>query len=101
MSAIVLPLLPVLGAGLLIALRGRPRALGPLAVAVLAATVAVGMWAALTEPSAALRWSPAIELRLAVEGFGRVMVVLVPLIATPIVAYAAATETDGRPRTRP
>jgi NADH-quinone oxidoreductase subunit L len=98
MSAIVLPLLPVLGAGLLIALRGRPRALGPLAVAVLAATVAVGMWAALTEPSAALRWSPAIELRLAVEGFGRVMVVLVPLIATPIVAYAAATETDGRPR---
>ncbi len=98
MSAIVLPLLPVLGAGLLIALRGRPRALGPVAVAVLAATVAVGVWAALTEPSAALRWSPAIELRLAVEGFGRVMVVLVPLIATPIVAYAAATETDGRPR---
>lgn len=98
MSAIVLPLLPVLGAGLLIALRGRPRALGPVAVGVLAATVAVGLWAALTEPSAALRWSPAIELRLAVDGFGRVMVVLVPLIATPIVAYAAATETDGRPR---
>jgi NADH-quinone oxidoreductase subunit L len=98
MSAIVLSLLPVAGAGLLIALRGRPRAVGPVAVAVLAATVALGLWAALTEPSAAFRWSPAIELRLAVAGFGRVMVVLVPLIATPIVAYAAATETEGRAR---
>ena len=98
MSALVLPLLPVLGAGLIFALRGRPRALGPVAVAVLAATVAVGLWAALAEPVAVFRWSPAIELRLAVAGFGRVMVVLVPLVATPIVAYAAATETEGRPR---
>lgn len=98
MSAILLPLLPFLGAGLLFALRGRPRTLGLVAVSVLAATVGLGLWASLTEPSAAFRWGPAIELRLAVAGFGRVMVVLVPLIATPIVAYAAATETEGRPR---
>jgi NADH-quinone oxidoreductase subunit L len=98
MTAIILPLLPALGAAALVFLRGRPRALGPVAVAVLAGTLVLGVWAAAAEPTAAFRWSPLIELRLAVEGFGRVMVVLVPLVAGPIVAYAAATETEGRPR---
>jgi len=43
-------------------------------------------------------WSPAIELVLRVDGFGRVMVILVPFIAAPIAAYAAASEPDGRTR---
>ena len=98
MSAVALLALPLFGAAAIAALRGRPRLLGPVAVTALLATLAVGVWAAATEPSLTIRWSPLIELRVAVEGFGRVMVVLVPLIATPIVAYAAATETDGRAR---
>lgn len=98
MSALVLLAPPLLGALTIVALRGRPRLLGPVAVTALLGTLVVGIWAAATEPSLTIRWSPLIELRVAVEGFGRVMVVLVPLIATPIVAYAAATETEGRAR---
>lgn len=98
MSLLLLPLLPALAAAGIVVLRNCPRALGPLAVGSLAATLALGLWAAATEPTVAFRWSPLIELRLAVEGFGRVMVVLVPLVATPIVAYAAATEKEGRAR---
>ena len=94
----MLPLLPALAAAGIVVLRNRPRALGPLAFGSLAATLALGVWAAATEPTIAFRWSPLIELRLAVEGFGRVMVVLVPLVAAPIVAYAAATEKEGRAR---
>lgn len=96
MSAIALLVLPLIGAAAIAGLRGRPGLLGPVAVSTLLATLAVGAWAAATEPTLTIRWSPFIELRLAVEGFGRVMVVLVPLIATPIVAYAAASETEGR-----
>lgn len=98
MSILLLPLLPALAAAGIVVLRNRPRVIGPLAVGSLAATLAVGVWAAATEPTIAYRWSSLIELRLAVEGFGRVMVVLVPLVATPIVAYAAATEKEGRAR---
>lgn len=94
----VLLALPVAGTGALTALRGRPRLLAPVAVVSLFATTLVGLWAAVSEPSLTIRWGPVIELRLAVEGFGRVMVVLVPLVAAPIVAYAAATETYGRAR---
>ena len=96
--AVLVPATPILGAALLTAARGRPRALGTIAVGTLLATLAVAAWAAATEAEAAVRWSDAIELRLAVEGFSRVMVVLVPLVALPIVAYAAATEREGRVR---
>lgn len=98
MIALGLPLLPLLTAGVLLVLRQRPGALGPVAVGGLVATAVLGAWAAAVTPAAGWRWSPVIELGLAVEGFGRVMVVLVPAIAAPIVAYAAATEERGRTR---
>ena len=96
--ALALPLLPLAAALLLVAVHSRPRLLAPLAVSALVATLALGAWAALEEPAFGWQWSPAIRLQLSVEGFGRVMAVLVPLIATPIVAYAAATEEEGRLR---
>ncbi len=98
MSAIALPLIPLVGAALLVASRGRARWLGPIAVLTVLVTLAVALWAAAEEPTASWRWSPAISLALAVEEFGRVMVVLVPVIAAPIVAYAAVTEHEGRMR---
>lgn len=98
MTLAVLPLLPAVAAAIVIAARGRPRMLGPLAVGALAATFLLGLWAAGAQPEAVYRWGPTILLRLTVEGFARTMVVLVPLVAAPIVAYAAATETDGRTR---
>lgn len=96
--ALALPLLPAAAAALLLAVHTRPRLFGPLAVSALLATLALGVWAAAEQPAFDWGWSPAIRLQLSVEGFGRVMAVLVPLIATPIVAYAAATEEEGRLR---
>ncbi len=98
MNPLVLPLVPVGAAAAIVMLRARPRALGPIAVAGLVLTLLVAIVAASGGWAVQIAWSPAIALRLEVSGFGRVMVVLVPLVATPIVAYAAATEDDGRDR---
>ena len=98
MSPLLLPLVPLGTAAAVVALRRWPR-LGPsVALGGLVAAVAVGAWAAAAEPVLTVAWSPVVQLSLRVEGFARVMVVLVPLVATPIVAYAAATETEGRAR---
>ena len=98
MSLAILPLLPALAAAVVIAARGHQRLLAPIAVGALVATFLLGVWAAASQPEAIYQWGPSIVLRLAVDGFARTMVVLVPLVAAPIVAYAAATETDGRTR---
>jgi len=64
----------------------------------MAATLAVGIWAAAAQPSATWRWGGGLTLGLDVEGLARVMVVLVPAVALPVVAYAAATVSDGLAR---
>jgi NADH:ubiquinone oxidoreductase subunit 5 (subunit L)/multisubunit Na+/H+ antiporter MnhA subunit len=98
MMALALPLLPAVAALLVVGASGRPRLVGPLVVSALAGTLALGVWAAFAEPAFDWQWSPEIRLHLSVDGFGRVMVILVPLVATPIAAYAAATEEEGRTR---
>ncbi len=98
MIVLILPLLPVAGAGVLLLLGDRARLVGVVAVGTLLLTLALAIAAAMSEPSFGWAWSPVIQLRLGLQGFGRTMAVLVPLIATPIVAYAAATEDDGRRR---
>ena len=98
MSVLILPLLPLVGAGMVLLAARRPRLAGGVAVGALVVTLAVGVWAAIAAPGTTIAWSPAIELSLRVEGFGRAMVVLVPFIAAPIVAYAAASEPEGRAR---
>ena len=87
----LLLLVPLAGAAVLTALRRRPGALLTPSVAAMAATVAVGAWAATAQPSAAWRWGGGIALGLSVEGLGRVMVVLVPAVALPVMAYAAVS----------
>jgi len=98
MTVWALPLLPAGGAALVVALARARRAQVAVALGVLLATVAVAAWAAAAEPAATWRWSPLLGVQLDSSGFGRVMAVLVPAVATPIVAYAAATEGDGRSR---
>ena len=71
--------------------RRHRRTLLPLSLTGAFATLATGCWAAATEPSASWRWSDLLELGLAVEGLARVMVVLVPAIAVPVVAFAASS----------
>ena len=98
MNVLVVPLLPLAAAAVVWLTRRRPGLAGSVAVGALVASIVLGVWAAVTEPVVALAWSPAIELSLRVDGFARVMVVLVPFIAAAAVAYAAVTESDGRAR---
>lgn len=98
MPLLLLPLAPAVAAVGVVACRGRPFAAAVVGVAGLIVTLALGVWAAIAAPSATYAWSEAIELRFAVTDFGRVMVVLVPLVAAPILSYAAATEDEGRTR---
>ena len=88
-------LLPVLGA---LAAARLPRYAHHSSIVALVATAGMGLWAAATEAATVASWGPRLELTLAAVDFARVMVVLVPAIAIPIVLYAAATETIGRAR---
>jgi len=97
-SPLLLPLLPLVAGGAVVAARSRPGLQAWLAVGSLVATLPIAGWVAAGQPSQTISWSPAFSLTLAVDGFRGVMVVLVPLIAAPIVAYAAATEPEGRSR---
>lgn len=75
-----------------------PRASTAIGAGALAAVAAVGLWAAAIEATSSMSWGPQLELTLAASGFARIMAVLVPVIALPIVLYAASTETIGRAR---
>ncbi len=98
MNVLILPLLPLAAAVLVWFTRSRPGFAGPVGVGALIVAIVLGAWAAVTEPGATLAWSPVIQLSLRVDGFARVMVVLVPFISAVVVAYAAVTEPDGRAR---
>ncbi|MBI4259245.1 MAG: NADH-quinone oxidoreductase subunit L [Actinobacteria bacterium] len=80
-------------------LHRRERLLGPLAVAGVVGALGAGAWAAAAEPSAGLSWGPVLGLSLEASGLARVMVVLVPAIAAPVIAFAAASE-EGPGRAR-
>ncbi len=86
----------VLGAAALLAARHRRDAIAPIAVSALTASLALGTWAAVTSSSVAWRWGPGLELGLAVTGLGRVMVVLVPAVAIPVVAFAGSSLRHDR-----
>ncbi len=94
MTALAQPLVALLLAAVLARLGSRPRALGPVAVVGLILVALLGVASALAEPTLRIAWGPAFGLTLAVAGFGRVMVVLVPAIAAPVIAYAAASGED-------
>ncbi|MGI9118747.1 MAG: NADH-quinone oxidoreductase subunit 5 family protein [Acidimicrobiales bacterium] len=92
----LLILVPLAGAGAVLLAGRRPGSQVALATAATAVTLAVGLWAAAVQPTASWRWGPGLELGLAVEGLGRVMVVLVPAIAFPVVLFAGATADHRR-----
>ena len=98
MTVVLLVLLPTLGSVAVLGLRRRSRAVGAAAVASAVATVAVAVVASWAQPELAWHWSETLELSVAVDGFARVMVVLVPVVAAPVLVYAAATVKEGRTR---
>lgn len=78
----------------------RRRAMGAVAVGGLLATLGVAVAAAAGEWTAGWSWGPRLALGLSVEGPARLVVALVPVIAAPVVAYAASEHADdpGLPR---
>ena len=96
MSPWAIVLLPPAGAAAVFAF-GRTRALaGSIAVATLLLTLGLAVAAAIGPPApAGWAWGPRLQPSLVVDGFARLMAVLVPLIATPVAVYAAAAEPGG------
>ena len=100
MTAWLLPLVPLGGAAVLLAAarvapRRSPAMLSAIGVAAVAATLLAGLWAATHFASAEWPlWGPQLQPRLAVAGLGRVMVVLVPAVAAPVVVYASSYLRD-------
>ena len=91
MTLWLLPLIPLAGAAALLVLR-RGSLLPWLALTPLVIVLGVGVWASATQPTAAWdAWGPRLHPQLAVTGISRILVVLVPIIAIPVVLYAAAS----------
>lgn len=91
MTLWLLPLVLFGGAAAL--LLAPRRALLPwLAIAPLVMALGLALWAAAMEPvSSGFWWGPRLDPQLAVAGISRILVVLVPVIAIPVVLYAAAS----------
>ncbi len=96
MTGWLLLIVPLVAAGLVLGAGRRRELLPAVAVSGASATLAVGIWAASTEATASWRWGERLVLGLDVEGLGAVMVVLVPAVALPVIAYAAATMSQDR-----
>lgn len=65
---------------------------GAAGVVVLLATLGLALGAAWTRPQASYRWGAGLSLHASIDPIAGVVVVLVPTVALPIVAYAAAHE---------
>lgn len=97
MTLWIVPLLPLAGALLVlisarVMTRARATLLGAEAVGTLVLTLLVAVWAAgRAQPAEWPWWGPHLRPYLAVDGLGQAMVVLVPVIAAPVVVYAAAS----------
>ena len=94
----LLIILPLLGAGAVLAQRRRPGLFTSLALTILAAELALAIQAAAlstaAEATAAWSWGPSLALQLEVTGLSRGMVVLVPAIALPVTLHAGTSLRD-------
>lgn len=88
----LLPLLPLAAAAIIALMPARRRMLTALAVGAELVLLGLAVWAAAATPSASWSWGPHLALELAIGDLGRVMAVLVPAIAAPVILYAGATE---------
>jgi NADH-quinone oxidoreductase subunit L len=91
-------LTPFVTAVAVVVLRESRRAVATVSLAGVVLILALSVGAAAAEAGAAWRWNSDVGLRLEFSGFARVMAVLVPAVAAPIVAYSYATERAGRSR---
>ncbi len=90
-----LPILfPLAGAVAVLAMRRRRPWLGPIAVIALLGSLVSAVLAAFSDATSTWSWGAGIDLSLEVADAGRVMVVLVPLVAVAVVLYAALSMRD-------
>jgi NADH:ubiquinone oxidoreductase subunit 5 (subunit L)/multisubunit Na+/H+ antiporter MnhA subunit len=91
----LLILVPILG-GLALLLAAPRRAAGAAGALVLAVVAMVGLAAAWQQPAASLAWGGPLRLELGIAGVARILVVLVPVVAAPIVLFAGSVYRDDR-----
>lgn len=90
------PLMPLLGAALVLAWRPRQRYLLALcACLTLLTSLALAGFALLGNWQGGLQWSPALRLQLSLTPVSATLAILVPLVALPVLTYGAANE-EGR-----
>lgn len=98
MMTLLVFLLPLAGAAGVLVLRRHHVAAPAVAVATVGAVLLLGGLAAVTEAALSWSWGGPLQLGIAAEGFSRVMVVLIPAIAIPVLVFAAYSEHHGRAR---
>jgi NADH-quinone oxidoreductase subunit L len=86
-------LIPVIG-GVLLLMAVPRRASTPVGAALLASLAAVALAAAWLQPAASLSWGGPLRLQFAVTAAARILVVLVPVVAAPIVVFAGSVYRD-------
>ncbi len=90
-----LPVLtPLIGGAIILALRRHQAVAKMASVASMAATVVAASIVAASQAAGEWTWGGGLDLAVSVTDFGRVMVILVPLIATLVIAFAA-TNSEG------
>jgi NADH:ubiquinone oxidoreductase subunit 5 (subunit L)/multisubunit Na+/H+ antiporter MnhA subunit len=82
--------------GLALLLAAPKRAAGAIGTIVLALVAAVAIAAAWLQPTTAMAWGGPLRLQLGVIGVARILVVLVPVVAAPIVAFAGSVYRDDQ-----
>ncbi len=85
--------LPVIAA-LAVGFAAPRRRLGAAAALAMAATAALGLWAALSGASADLAWGGLLQLRFELTGAAAILIVLVPVVAAPVIAFATWEYAD-------
>jgi len=90
-----LPVLtPLIGGVIILALRRNQMVARVTSVLVMVATVAAAAVAASLEATGVWSWGGQLDLAVSITGFGRTMVILVPVIATAVIGFAA-TNSEG------
>jgi len=90
-----LPVLtPLIGGVVILALRRQQNAARVVSVVAMAATVVAAAIVAASQATGEWTWGGGLDLAVSVTDFGRVMVILVPVIATAVILFAA-TDSGG------
>lgn len=89
-----LPIFLPVAAGLAIGFAAPIRMLGAAAALAMAVTAALGLWAAYEGAHADLSWGGPLGLRFELAGAAAILIVLVPAIAAPVIAFATWEYAD-------